>query len=390
MKPNTPDTARRNIGIDILRGLSILSVILLHFNIRVPFKETFIGELLPRMWYSLIFWSGFYGVCVFFVISGFLITTSALNKWGSLPAINARSFYGMRFARIIPLLVLLLLVLSLLHIQGVSGFTINEERTSLSRAVLAALGFHINWLEIKIGYLPGNWDVLWSLSIEETFYLFFPLLCLLVKTERQFIAIVAVFLLISPYARTALYPDNELGDRNHLAYLDAIAIGCVAAIISKREWLSQKAIPWLTALGWVFLILVFLFKRMIYQAGLSSIGLNVTLLAIGAALVLIGMQHRKKQGRQKNYIAFRWLAAIGRNSYEIYLTHMFVVIVVVKWFKEWGGGGEWIWGLYIGGTLLSALLGEAVARWFSNPMNSYLRQRFVSIKPINNTSSDQA
>lgn len=375
MRTYTPST--RNTGIDILRGLSILSVILLHFNIRVPFKETFIGSLLPNMWYNLIFWSGFYGVCVFFVISGFLITTSALNKWGSLPTLDVRSFYGMRFARIIPLLVLLLLVLSFLHWQGVASFTINEERTTLGRAVFAALGFHINWLEIKVGYLPGAWDVLWSLSIEETFYLFFPLLCLLVKTEKQFIAIVTVFLLISPYARTALYPGNELGDRNHLAYLDAIAMGCVAAIVSKREWLSSKSIPWLAAVGWICLVLVFLFRRMIFKAGLSSIGLNVTILAIGAALVLIGMQYRMLQSRQKNYRIFRGLAAIGRNSYEIYLTHMFVVVVIVQLFKKWGGSGEWIWGLYFAGILLSALLGEAVARWFSNPMNRYIRKRWV-------------
>ncbi len=381
MKPNTPDMHRRNIGIDILRGLSILSVILLHFNIRVPFKETMIGEALPKMWYSFIFWNGYYGVCIFFVISGFLIATSALNKWGSLPEINTKAFYGMRFARIIPLLSLLLIVLSFLHLQGASGFVINEERTSLGRAVLAALGFHINWLEIKVGYLPGNWDVLWSLSIEETFYLFFPLLCLLVKTERQFIAIVAIFLLISPYARTSLYPGNELGDKNHLAYLDAIAMGCVAAILSKRDWLPHKAIPWLTAIGWIFVVAVVLFKRIVYQAGLSSIGLNVTLLAIGTALVLMGMQHRMKEGRQKNYLALRWLAAIGRNSYEIYLTHMFVVILLVRWFKAWGGEGEWIWGLYLGGILLSALLGEAVARGFSNPMNRYLRKRFVPNSP---------
>ena len=122
MPTTSPEYKSRNNGIDILRGLSILSVILLHFNIRVPFSETFIGAQFPKMLYSLLFWSGFYGVCVFFVISGFLITTSALNKWGSLPNINMKQFYSMRFARIIPLLVLLLVVLSTLHLGGVSGF----------------------------------------------------------------------------------------------------------------------------------------------------------------------------------------------------------------------------------------------------------------------------
>ena len=150
----TPDSiSKRNTGIDILRGLSILSVLLLHLNIRVPFSETYLGSLLPKMWYSLFFWSGFYGVCVFFVISGFLITTSVLNKWGSLPQINLRQFYSLRFARIIPLVVLLLTLLVVLHFTQTPGFVINEERTSIWRAVLAALTFHINYLEIQVGYL---------------------------------------------------------------------------------------------------------------------------------------------------------------------------------------------------------------------------------------------
>lgn len=374
----TPDSiSKRNTGIDILRGLSILSVLLLHFNIRVPFSETYIGSLLPKMWYSLFFWSGFYGVCVFFVISGFLITTSALNKWESLPQINLRQFYSLRFARIIPLLVLLLSLLLVLHFTQTPGFVINEERTSIWRAVLAALTFHINYLEIQVGYLPGAWDILWSLSIEETFYLFFPLVCLFVKSERNFIGFVSLFLLLSPFARTQLFEGNELGDRNHLAYIDAIAMGCIAAIVSKRGWLSKKVMPWLAVLGWAGIIMVFLFRKIIYKAGLTMIGLNVSLLAIGVAMVLIWMQHRQSTGQQKQYAIFRWLSFLGRNSYEVYLTHMFVVVILVSLFKKWGGSGEWTWLLYLLGVILSGLLGEAVARYFSNPLNEILRKRLI-------------
>jgi len=159
----------QNSGINTLRGISILSVILLHINIRVPFSETLLGSSMPNMIYKVLFWSGFYGVCIFFVISGFLISTSALNKWGSLPDIKPGGFYSMRFARIIPLLVSLLVVLSFLHLEGIKGFVINPEQTSLGRSIFAALTFHINLLEIQTGYLPGPWDILWSLSIEEVF-----------------------------------------------------------------------------------------------------------------------------------------------------------------------------------------------------------------------------
>ena len=65
---------------------------------------------------------------------------------------------------------LLLVILSLLHCMEIPKFTIDPEKTTLSRAVFAALTFHVNLLEIEVGYLPANWDVLWSLSIEEFFY----------------------------------------------------------------------------------------------------------------------------------------------------------------------------------------------------------------------------
>ena len=80
----------------------------------------------------------------------------------------------MRFARIVPCLLALLVISSLLHLSGI-GYVIYK--TTLARALFAALTFHINQLQIWYGYLPVNWTVLWSLSIEEVFYLSYPLLC---------------------------------------------------------------------------------------------------------------------------------------------------------------------------------------------------------------------
>ena len=149
--------------------------------------------------------------------------------------IELKTFYWQRFSRIIPLLALLLIVLSILHSADVHGFVINSEQTSLSRAIFSALTFHINWLEIQVGYLPANWDILWSISIEETFYLFFPIICLFLKREWQFVIVLLLFLVVSPWARTNLYLGNELADRNHLAFLDSIALGCMTAIIVKSK-----------------------------------------------------------------------------------------------------------------------------------------------------------
>ncbi|MEO0339628.1 MAG: acyltransferase family protein, partial [Bacteroidota bacterium] len=146
---NVKAELKRNAGIDVIRGLCILAVILLHINIHFQLSQSFIKDILPKKLFSLFFWSGYYGVVIFFTLSGFLITHSILKKWGSLATINVKKFYWFRAARILPLLFLVLLILSILHLAGVNGFVINPEKTTLARAIFAALTFHINWLEIQ-------------------------------------------------------------------------------------------------------------------------------------------------------------------------------------------------------------------------------------------------
>ena len=367
---------KQNSGINTLRGISILSVILLHINTRIPFSGTFVGSIMPNMIYKVLFWSGFYGVCIFFVISGFLITTSALNKWDTLPNLKLPAFYSMRFARIIPLLLILLIVLSILHLSGIKGFVINQERTSLGRSIFAAVTFHINWLEIKAGYLPGSWDILWSLSIEEVFYLGFPLLCLVIRKEWQFPAVVAVFLFISPFSRTVWFSGNELSDRNYLAYMDAISLGCIAAIFTRRIEISKITLKIISIAGWGLFLLIMIFRTFVYNIGLTSTGLNISLLALGTAFILIRMQNRYLADRMKPSGFTGFLRFMGRNSYEVYLTHMFVVFILVSVFNTLKLGGEWIWLLYLSIVLISGIFGELIARYFSGPANALLRERF--------------
>src|SRR3989338_1930654 len=172
---------KRNDGIDLLRGICIISVILLHCKGNIPFDH----NIIPQWLFNIIFGSGYYGVIIFFVISGFLITSHCLQRWGSTQHVHVRAFYRMRFARIMPCLLLLLTVLSVLDLLHINGFIIHT--TTLPKALFSALTFHINYLQAKTGYLPGNWDVLWSLSVEEVFYLFFPIICLLCVKPRYFI-----------------------------------------------------------------------------------------------------------------------------------------------------------------------------------------------------------
>ena len=159
-------------GVDILRALAIFFVLMNHVNMRLFLAKIPYTQGLPSQLVSSFVWNGQYGVQMFFAVSGFLITSTSIRRWGSPSRVDVRDFYALRIARIAPLLLLLLAILCTLHLAGLKDFVVPDKTGGLGRALLAALTFHVNVLEAYRGYLPGNWDILWSLSVEEMFYLF--------------------------------------------------------------------------------------------------------------------------------------------------------------------------------------------------------------------------
>jgi peptidoglycan/LPS O-acetylase OafA/YrhL len=75
-----------------------------------------------RLIVSSLVWNGQRGVQIFFAVSGFLITSTTLRRWGMLKAVKVRAFYQMRLARLAPLLVVLLTILSALHFAQDNSF----------------------------------------------------------------------------------------------------------------------------------------------------------------------------------------------------------------------------------------------------------------------------
>src|SRR5579862_2896596 len=112
-------------GVDLLRALAIFFVLMNHVNMRLRFAKVPYTIGLPHQLVNSLVWNGQFGVQIFFAVSGFLITSITLRRWGLLSLVGVRDFYLLRFARIAPLLLLLLTVLSALHAAHFQDFVVS-------------------------------------------------------------------------------------------------------------------------------------------------------------------------------------------------------------------------------------------------------------------------
>lgn len=364
----------RNFLIDTIRGFCIIFVILLHLNIREAFSNNEIAHFIPKSIYNIVFFSGYYGVAIFFVISGYLITNNSIRRYQFLEKIKLGEFYALRFSRIFPTLILILSILSLFHLLNFNGFHIKN--TTLLNSLFSAITFHINYLEAKVGYLPGNWDILWSLSVEEVFYLFFPMICVLFRKNNFIIIILCAFILIGPIHRYYYQNINEMwSDHGYLSCMDGIAIGCLAAILANKLEFSKINRLFCMCSGLLLFLLVFVFKKFFITKFLSHYTLNISVLQISIGLILIASTVHNKTNAISNKLLYV-LRSFGIYSYEIYLTHMFIVIGIFSLKKYLNIVGYEI-STYLIVLLISLLLGKVLSKYFSEYCNQKLREKLL-------------
>jgi peptidoglycan/LPS O-acetylase OafA/YrhL len=360
-------------GVDLLRGLAIFFVLMNHVNMRLLFSHVPYTRSLPQQLVHTLVWNGQRGVQIFFTVSGFLITSTTLRRWGSLSQVSVRDFYRLRFARIAPLLLLLLVILSGLHLAGVTNFVVSQKTGGLGRALIAAATFHVNVLEARRGYLPANWDILWSLSVEEMFYLFFPLMCRTLGRVKLLIPLLLLFVVLGPVGRTVLSRGNEVWQEySYLGGMDAIAIGCLTAIVLDTRRLLKKRAQMLAIAGVVTLVSLLGFSTYADRLGLGRSGLDMTLLAAGSAMLIAASA--ETQWRSPRILGP--LLGIGQRSYEVYLTHMFVVFAFFGIFVSAGKPLYAVPLLFIAMIVVAGLLGEVVSRFYSEPINRMLRRHW--------------
>ena len=365
----------RNYKIDILRGVSILLVLIHHFNIPYKLYDTFLGiPIAGESLSTLIARNGNYGVTMFFVISGFLITQHTLQRSGSLAQINLKDFYIRRIARIIPCLVLLVLMVTILGALGLRPFmnqAPNGVDVPYAVTVLSAFSFWMNILIIEYGWVNYALGVLWSLSVEEVFYLAFPILCLVLGRGKWFIVFLLLIIAYAPYFR-ALHFAEESGAYlyHYFSSFDGIAIGCLTAMYAqhfKGAIYNPKVIV---------AVAVFLMTALYFYAPIKEVSTwGISIFALLTALLIFCFAQNPK-GEPFSYAA-RGLVWIGQRSYEMYLFHLIVLgLMKVVYFPKETLAAEKLILLPVY-FIAVFILSWAIEKYYSTPLNIKIRQAWI-------------
>lgn len=365
----------RNYKIDILRGVSILLVLIHHFNIPYKLHDTFLGiPIGGESLSTLLARNGNYGVTMFFVISGFLITQHTLQRSGSLAQIKLKDFYIRRIARIIPCLVLLVAMVSVLGSLGLQPFlnqSPNGKEVSYAVTILSALSFWMNLLIIEYGWVNYALGVLWSISVEEVFYLAFPVLCLALGRGKGFIVFLLAVIAYAPYFR-ALHFGEESGAYlyHYFSSFDGIAIGCLTAMYTqhfKGAIYNQKMIVAVTAL---------LMTALYFYAPIKEVSTwGISVFALLTALLIFCFSQEPKV-KPASYTA-RSLVWIGQRSYEMYLFHLIVLgLMKVVYFPKDTLAAEKLMLLPVY-FIAVFILSWAIEKYYSTPLNLKIRQSWI-------------
>ena len=314
-QPAWPAGAKYRPDIDGLRALAILPVLFYHY--KIPFIAR----------------GGFVGVDVFFVISGFLIT-SILWREMQEGDYSILRFYQRRAQRILPAL----LVVIAAACAFAAFFALNIDARKMTDHVRAAVLFYANINDSRIGYFDAESELnpllhIWSLAVEEQFYLLFPpLLWLLTPLTKRVAPILALLALISLAASVVMVRI----DRNLDFYLaqyrawELLAGALVAIVCAKplaRRWLAET----LGVLGLALILgSVWRFSDGLLFTGWLSVwvppfpGWIAAIPCLGAALIIIsGNGHATAARRLLSLPPVRF---IGLISYSLYLWHWPVLV----------------------------------------------------------------
>jgi peptidoglycan/LPS O-acetylase OafA/YrhL len=294
-------------ALDGLRGLAILSVMFFH--------ATLSRASAPRPS------GGFLGVDVFFVLSGFLITALLLKEWDQKGSIALRSFYARRALRLLPALFVLMAVILL-----VPGVFYSSQRPWWDAMIAAA--YATNWVRAFGGDVEFFGHT-WSLTIEEQFYVIWPLLLVgllrLGVRRRVILLVVLVAIAVPTVLRVDLWEGPVSVKRLYYGLdtrFDSLLLGCLVAFLASWNVIprSERALKMIRlAAAVAAVVLVVLIANATEESQLTYFGLGVIACA-SVAVLLVHLIYCPSR-LSDLILANRPMVWVGRISYGLYLWH---------------------------------------------------------------------
>lgn len=344
-------------GLDGLRACAVILVIAAHFGL---------SHILP----------GGFGVTIFFFVSGFLITRLLIAEVEQTGTLAVKNFFIRRIIRLYPALLFMVLGSTLLYgILGHGGPSALE--------FFAAIGYFTNIFQTAAAahdvtpFMP--WTHLWSLAVEEHFYLLFPLILMAtgLKWDKLFLVLIA-FLILTPLWRAVSFYGLPV-DPEYYHYMltqtriDSIVWGCLLSVVLHRVGHIK---PFQILIGWVPLAIAsaaivwsFLYRddsfRYIWRYSLQ-----------GAALAVLMLNFFYFEALRTLVTLMEWspLSWVGKTSYGLYLWHYPVYDLCQRSF------GETVFSLCL--AVLGSFVMTAISFYIVEKSFLKLRRRFGSVKPL--------
>lgn len=363
--------------LDALRFFAFTCVFFFHFMDYVP-----VDQKTQPIFYTFCT-AGAFGVPVFFLLSSFLIVELLLRELKKTETINIKSFYTRRILRIWPLYFAVFIGLIILG-QFIPGVATNKVS-----AWLAFLFFYGNWYIFHFGWIGGPIDPLWSIAVEEQFYIAIPLLTKM--GGRKLLTKVSIGLLLVSYALCVYYAKLQYSGEsgqwlNSFFQFQFFAGGALLAILLKGripEWtILIRTILFFVALScWFFAV---------YGFGVKSYDGHPTIFGaiLGWLLVLGGsiLFFLTTLGTPQKFIP-KIFVYLGRISFGLYMFHSLVFHLVFNNFKTYWEKPLLLFQfssitIYLIGTILVFLITIIMAglsyRYFERPFLK-LKERFAII-----------
>jgi peptidoglycan/LPS O-acetylase OafA/YrhL len=299
------------------RAISVLLVVLAHSGF---------GTIVP----------GALGVTIFFFLSGYLITTLMLAESERSGNIAIRNFYTRRIFRLAPPLLITLTIAYGLTYFGLLPGRITLE--GLAAQVLYFANYYALFFDPSAQTTPAGTGVLWSLAVEEHFYIFFPLLMAVFvsvawRPRAIGILLVATCLVILAWRIYLVRSPDFFSDRTYLASetrIDSIIYGCLMAFLInplRAPHLAEKMslTQWtLFSIGTGFLLLSLFYRNPVFR---ETFRYSLQGIALFPLFYFAIRFHDNALFRHLNSA---WAIRIGTYSYAIYLIHQIIIFAIDK------------------------------------------------------------